>query len=101
MVPTEKLSSLKKYLQGNFPEYTVMDYFDSDLMVHVFYFEGESKQLSIRHAFFEDKSVPDIEVILERSRIADFLRNAEPASIVVDEDGNITVAKQQISQNSS
>ena len=71
-----------------------MDSFNSYLMVHVFYFERKSKQVSIRRAFFEDKSVPDIEVILGKSRIADFLRNVEPANIVVDEDGNITVAKQ-------
>ena len=94
MIPEEKLCPIRKYLEANFPELTVMDFFNSDLMVHVFYFERESKQVSIRRAFFEDKSVPDIEVILEKSRIADFLRNVEPASIVVDENGNITVSRQ-------
>jgi hypothetical protein len=94
MISAEKLSLVTKYLEANFPDLTVMDFFNSDLMVHVFYFEGESKQVSIRRAFFEDKSVPDIEVILEKSGIADFLRNVEPASIVVDEKGNITVSRQ-------
>ena len=94
MIPVEKLSPVRKYLEANFPELTVMDFLNSDLMVHVFYFEGESKQLSIRLAFFEDKSLPDIEAILEKSRIADFLKNVEPASVVVDENGNITVSRQ-------
>ena len=94
MIPAEKLSPVTKYLEANFPGLTVMDFFNSDLMVHVFYFEGESKQISIRCAFFEDRSILDIELLLEQSRIADFLRNVEPVSIVVDENGNITVAKQ-------
>ena len=94
MIPAEKLCPIRKYLEANFPELTVTDFFNSDLMVHVFYFGRENKQVSIRRAFFEDKSVPDIEVILDKSRIADFLKNVKPVSIVVDEDGNITVAKQ-------
>ena len=94
MVPTEKLSSRKKYLQGNFPEYTVMDYFDSDLMVHVFYFEGENKQVSFRRAFLENMSIPEIQFFLEKSGITGFLRNVKPVSIVVDENGGIIVAKQ-------
>ena len=94
MIPAEKLSPVTKYLEANFPELTLTDFFNSDLMVHVFYLEGENKQVSIKHAFFEDKSVPDIEAILEKSRIADFLKNVEPASVVVDKNGNITVSRQ-------
>ena len=70
-------------------------------MLYVFYLGEESKMVSVHSAFLEGKSILEIQEFLEKSKIADFLKNVKPVSIVVDEDGNIAVAKQQISQNSS
>ncbi len=93
MIPVEKLSPVRRYLEENFPEFAVTDYFDSDSMTHVFYLKGETKRISIRRAFLEDKSIQEIQTFLENSRIAGFLRNVESVSIVVNERGSIVVAK--------
>jgi hypothetical protein len=67
MIPEEKLCLIKKYLEANFPEFTVTDFFNSDLMVYVFYFEEENKQVSIRRTFLESISIPEIQLFLEKS----------------------------------
>jgi hypothetical protein len=93
MIPVEKLSPVRRYLEENFPEFDVTDYFDSDSMTHVFNLQAESKRIGIRRAFLEDKSIQEIQTFLESSRIAGFLRNVESVSILVNEHGSIVVAK--------
>ena len=99
MIPVEKLRPIRDYLETNFPEFTVTDFFNSDLMLYVFYLGEESKMVSVRSAFLEDKSISEIQAFLGKSKIADFLKNVKPISIAVDEDGNITVAKHYILRN--
>jgi len=99
MIPAEKLCPIRKYLETNFPEFTVTDFFNSDSMLYVFYLEEESKMVSIRGEFLGNRSISEIQIFLEKSKIADFLKNVKPVSIAVDEDGNITVAKQYILRN--
>ena len=101
MIPVEKLRPIRDYLETNFPQFTVTDFFKSDLMLYVFYLGEESKMVSVRRAFLENKSISEIQIFLEKSKIADFLKNVKPVSIAVDEDGNITVAKQYILRNHS
>jgi hypothetical protein len=99
MISAEKLCPIRNYLETNFPEFTVTDFFNSDSMLYVFYLEEESKMVSIRGEFLGNRSISEIQIFLEKSKIADFLKNVKPVSIAVDEDGNITVAKQYISRN--
>ena len=101
MIPAEKLCPIRKYLETNFPEFTVTDFFNSDLMLYVFYLEEESKMVSIRGEFLGNRSISEIQIFLEKSKIADFLKHVKPVSITVDEDGNITAAKQYILRNHS
>ena len=101
MIPVEKLRPIRDYLETNFPQFTVTDFFKSDLMLYVFYLGEESKMVSVHSAFLEDKSILEIQEFLAKSKIADFLKNVKPVCITVDENGNITVAKQYILRNPS
>ncbi len=92
-IPAEKLNPVKRYLEDNFPELIIRDYFDSNSMTQVLYLEGKSQQIGIRWAFLEEKSIQEIQTFLGNSRIAGFLRNVESVSIVVDAHGSIIVAK--------
>ena len=101
MIPLESLRSIRDYLETNFPEFTVTDFFNSDLMLYVFNIEEENKMVSVRSEFLKNKSASEIQTFLEKSKIADFLKHVKPVSITVDEDGNITAAKQYILRNHS
>ena len=101
MIPLESLRSIRDYLETNFPEFTVTDFFNSDLKLYVFNIEEENKMVSVRSEFLKNKSVSEIQTFLEKSKIADFLKHVKPVSITVDEDGNITAAKQYILRNHS
>ena len=101
MIPVENLRSIRNYLETNFPEFTVTDFFNSDLMLYVFNIEEENKMVSVRSEFLKNKSASEIQTFLEKSKIADFLKHVKPVSITVDEDGNITAAKQYILRNHS
>ncbi len=92
--PVEKLNPVTRYLEDSFPESAVLDFFDSKTMTQVFYLEGQSKRLSVRCAFFEDKSPQEIQTFLGNSKIARFLKNVESVDILVDEHGSIVVSKQ-------